>query len=342
MHRLTLHLFLLISALFLVSCAVTPYSTTQNNARERALSSYGYSPLKIYSYNDDSRYWSPIKLAHSDLRLLLDSGANSTDVDRGTATRVGVQQKQDYEVISKGALGREIRSKLGVTRFQYGPQVIDPFVVVINEGHSKKTSVGKYNGQIGLDALVESAALIDISNEKVWVPSTDIPGHHRHPLLGANNQLGYEGLPLYSSNKYSHLILEGSYQGARTSWIVDTGAEVSVLDRGSARRLGLLVTETNSKMVDVSGDTSKLGFTIPSTLVFGNTRLSSLPLAVANLGNVKNSFKLPDGKSIDGILGVDFLKYSKALIDPRSKIIHLGHAEYRGSNEGGVNIISVR
>lgn len=311
---------------FFASCA-TNY--TSGNAREQVLRSKGYAAHNLHSINDDARYWSRIKIAGNEMRMLLDTGANSTDIDKDSAESIGLKQNTDFEVISKGALGRKIRSKLSVTSLQYGPQKLNPFVVVINEGQSKSSSVGKYNGQVGLDAMVESATVIDIAARKVWMPRKDILSHSKFPLLGKTPQLGFEPLPLFSHHKYSHLILKGRHNTHSTNWIIDTGAEVSIIDSASAKKLGLRVVKTNSKMIDISGDSSSLGFTIVNQLKFGQTTMSNLPLAVANLSNVKKSFKLPDGSSVDGILGVDFLKASQALIDPRSKLIHMGQSEYR-------------
>lgn len=326
-HSLTL---ILPALLFLTSCA-TRYGAIGNNARERELGNQGYISLPLNSYSGDTRYWSSVKVAGSEVKLLLDSGANSTDIDKNSADSIGLKQNTDFEVVSRGALGREVKSKLGITTFNYGTQSISPFVIVINESGRKGSSMGRYNGQIGLDALVESATLIDLSNQKIWMPRRDIPGDNYFPRLGGNQQLGRESLPLYTANKYGHLILTGTVGGKKSSWIVDTGAEVSVIDNASAKRLGMKIIPTNSRMIDISGDSSRLGFTIASNLRFGNTTFPQAPFAAADLGGVKRSFKLPDGRYIDGILGVDFLKVSKALIDPRSKLIHLGYAESRNT-----------
>jgi len=326
----------LLPILLLVASCSSNYTPGGANAREKALFGKVYTSIPLNKYNDDNRYWAEVKIADRNMKMLLDTGANSTDIDKVSANSAGIKQNTNYEVISKGALGREIRSKLSVTKFKYGPQIISPFVVVINEAHKKGSSVGKYNGQIGLDALVESAAVVDIASKKVWMPQRDILSHSRHPRLGKNTQLGFESLPLYSSGKYSHLILKGNYQGRVTRWIVDTGAEVSIIDSTSAKKLGMNVIQTQSKMIDISGDSSKLGFTIAKNLSFGKTNISNLPIAVTGLEKVKESFRLPNGSTVDGILGVDFLIASQALIDPRSKLIHMGHLEYKSQGDNRI------
>jgi len=316
--------------LFLVSCT-TSLSSSNGTIREQTLTSKGYTAFRLNSYSGDTRYWSTLKVAKRPIRMLLDSGANSTDIDQKSANSIGLRQNTDFEVVSKGALGREIKSKLSVTELEYESQKINPFVIVINEGHSRG-SVGKYDGQVGVDALVESAALIELSKKRIWMPKNDIRGHNSYPLLQKDPGLGFDAIPLHHFNKYSHLILKGSYNGKSVNWIVDTGAEVSVIDSGSARKLGLSVQKTGRKMVDISGDTSDLGLAYATGLRFQNTTIARVPLAVADLSNVKKSFKAKDGTIVDGILGVDFLESSQALLDPRSKIIYLGHAEFRGSN----------
>ncbi len=328
MRAILFIIYSLVTLFVLVSCA--PFQYGAAGLRETTLAQRGYTSHPLYSYQGDSRYWSEVKMSGSEVKLLLDSGANSTDITQQTAQQIGIQINSKFSVVSRGALGREVRSKTGYTRLDYGAQSIAPFMVVVNEPRAQKTSTGAYDGQIGLNALVEMGALIEVAQKRIWMPTADIPNHQQYPLLGMLPQLGRHAMPLYSSGKYSHLVLRNQYKGQVMHWIVDTGAEISLIDRQSAQRAGLVEVKTNSKMVDISGDTSALGFTIMDQMQLNQTTLQTVPLAVANLSMVKKTFKAKDGITIDGIIGVDILMLTEALIDPRSKVIYLGLAEQRG------------
>ncbi len=327
--------------LLLVSCSST-YKFSRSDIREESLRSHGYIERQLMSIKDDSRFWCFINIENKPVRMLIDSGANSTDLQKNIANFVGVTKEPKYKVVSKGVLGRTVKSTLNETSLQCGPQVINPFLLAVtSETLKTKNSQTSYNGQIGLDALVEIGALIEISSSRIWIPRYDIQPHDYNPSLKTDSRLGFETLPLYSKSKYSHLLLSSTYNGRRLNWVIDTGAEVSILDKDIARQINLETTHTNNQMIDIAGDSSRLDFAIANNIMFGQTRFTQFPLAIGELQVLKKSFSMPDGSPVHGILGVDFLKATNALLDPRSKVIHIGRAEDREQNQSGTYIVAV-
>lgn len=313
-------LLTLIAALFLSSCTTSPSHINQN--RNSTLTNNGYAPIKLKSPRNDSRYWANTIIANSKVKLLIDSGANTTDVNAATAKKIKLTPDPNKVLSARGAFGKTFLSLLANTSLQLGAQKVSPFPVAI-DSPSKKQKSSIYDGKMGIDALSLAGALIDLRSEKIWTPVRDLNATSKSSKTIRN--IGSERIPLKSRGTYSQLALSSSYNGHRLNWIVDTGAEVSVLDHQTAEKIGLHLIGSNIKMIDISGDSQELSVANCENIKFGKHTLLSFPIAVTDLSSIKNTFIFNDGSTIHGILGVDFLQSTHALLDPRSKAIYLGY-----------------
>ncbi|MGC6425888.1 MAG: aspartyl protease family protein [Akkermansiaceae bacterium] len=297
-----------------------------SGGREAQLKKMGYVSVPLEKVSGDSRFSGVFKVNDVPLKFLIDSGANSTDVEDRLATQVGLKRSDSVSVVTRGALGREIRSGLGTGSLQVGPIKALNFSFTIAPSGKRKTSTSRYAGQVGLDALNSTGSLVDIPRGCLWVPG---PNAHRTRSglirpLGPKPALGVKMLGMGTAKRLPHLILHGTINGEHVSWVVDTGAEISVMDQQSFQRLGLPSVMTNSRMIDASGDRVALRRSRVKNLRFGDVNVRTFDIAIAPLSEVKRYFKDPAGRPIDGILGMDFLTNGQILLDSGSKILYLG------------------
>ena len=290
------------------------------------LSKLGYQSIPIQKLRGDTRFSGVFSVNDKPMRFLIDSGANSTDVDRGLATSAGLVEARSVRVVTRGALGREISSGRGYGSLKIGPMRADYFPFTIAPSPDRKTSTSRYAGQVGLDALSATGALVDIPSGQMWVPGRlSQPSRSARPLpLGARSGLGKEILKMGTAGRLPHLILSGTLQGEAVAWVVDTGAEVSVMAAESFDRFNLPSRATNSRMIDASGDRIPLRHARLKNLIFGQVNVAVFDVSVAPLGIVRKYFRDSTGRPVDGILGMDFLTNGHALLDSGSGLIYLG------------------
>ena len=239
---------------------------------------------------------------------------------------MGLRQSDGVKVITRGALGREISSGRGFGSLQIGSMIARRFPFTIAPSPGRKTSTSSYAGQVGLDALSATGALIDIPAARMWVPGPRSERARNPRLLGLGERsgLGKKTLKLGTAGRLPHLILEGRLQGVRVSWVVDTGAEVSVMAAESFQRFNIPSRATNSRMIDASGDRIALRHARLENLQFGEVKISVFDLSVAPLSQVRQYFRDGNGRPVDGILGMDFLSTGAALLDSGSGLIYMG------------------
>lgn len=315
-------------ASFLACLFLTQCSGVSGFGRSRAgtLSKLGYQAVPLQKLRGDARFSGVFNVNGRPMRFLIDSGANSTDVDKGLATSAGLIEDRSVRVITRGALGREVSSGRGYGTLQIGPMRADRFSFTIAPSPDRKTSTSSYAGQIGLDALSATGALVDIPAGKMWVPG---PRSHKARTdgslpLGARTGLGRQILRMGTAGRLPHLILSGALQGVPVSWVVDTGAEVSVMAAESFDRFNLPSRATNSRMIDASGDRIPLRHARLKNLLFGQVNVAVFDVSVAPLGTVRQYFRDSTGQPVDGILGMDFLMNGAALLDSGSGLLYLG------------------
>jgi len=160
----------------------------------------------------------------------------------------------------------------------------------------------------------------------MWVPGPNSE-RGKNPFsgeLGFQRGLGQKTLNLGTAGRLPHLVLKGSLKGQVVTWVVDTGAEISVMAAESFRKFNIPSNETNSRMIDASGDRIALRHARLENLRFGDVNIAVFDISVAPLGQVQQYFRDASGRPVDGILGMDFLTTGSALLDSGSGILYMG------------------
>jgi hypothetical protein len=105
-------------------------------------------------------------------------------------------------------------------------------------------------------------------------------------------------------------------------FLVDTGASDTVIDRKAAERLG--VTSQPAKLINFD-KTLELDRAEVPEINFGPEHMSSVPVLIEDLGNLR-----PDGRRLDGVLGLDQLRRTNFVMDYAKKRMIFGAAEHDG------------
>lgn len=328
MRRISLHFTsALLACLFLTQCGSIP--GVGGDPRSKRLAKMGYESVHLERIPCDKRYSGMFLVNGAPLQFLVDSGANRTDVEEDLALKTGLRIDHSVRIVTRGALGREIHSGRGFGSLQIGSMISHDFPFTIAPRGGVKTSTSSYAGQVGLDALSATGALIDIPSGKMWVPGPrSAHGLERGGLhLGVRPELGDKALRLGTAGRLPHLILRGTLAGRPVSWVVDTGAEVSVMAAESFDNFNFISRETNSRMIDASGDRIPLRHARLYNLAFGEVNISVFDISIAPLGPVRQYFQDANGRPVDGILGMDFLTTGSALLDSGSGVLYLGQPQ---------------
>jgi predicted aspartyl protease len=314
-----------LSALFLTQCALGPSRHRSASPRGDRLLSLGYESLALQKSPGDTRYSGEFLVNGAEVRFLIDSGANSTDLDYELATSFGITPEKSIKVISRGALGRPVTSRIGRGTLGAGPVTATPFPFMLAPASQRHTATSRYDGQMGLDALSGLAALVDLQTGQLWIPGPRAKNAKDDiKALELREGLGFDALRLRKAGHLPHLLVECSYAGHRLTWVVDTGAEVTVMASESVAKLGIKTSPSRSKIIDASGDRAPVRTAILQNVVFGRLVVSEFQVAATPLTTIRSTFRDRFDRPVDGIIGMDFLEESSALLDTASKILYVG------------------
>jgi predicted aspartyl protease len=314
-----------LSVLLLTQCALGPSRHRSASPRGDRLLSLGYEALALQKSPGDTRYSGEFLVNGAEVRFLIDSGANSTDLDYELATSFGITPEKSIKVISRGALGRPVTSRIGRGTLGAGPVTATPFPFMLAPASKRHTATSRYDGQMGLDALSGLAALVDLQTGQLWIPGPRAKNAKDDiKALGLREGLGFDALRLRKAGHLPHLLVECSYAGHRLTWVVDTGAEVTVMASESVAKLGIKTSPSRSKIIDASGDRAPVRTAILQNVVFGRLVVSEFQVAATPLTTIRSTFRDRFDRPVDGIIGMDFLEESSALLDTASKILYVG------------------
>jgi predicted aspartyl protease len=155
----------------------------------------------------------------------------------------------------------------------------------------------------------------DCSCSQTVTAPVDPKGQETHSLAKVPTKL-----PFHLSWGYL-VIVEGSIGNIqKLNFLVDTGANPSVVDQRIAYDLGLTVQPAR---VNVSNKTVETRIVVLPSLLLGPVRIESLPVLSQDL----SFFQKALGYKVDAIVGMDVLRKSSFTINYRTKEMLFGQAE---------------
>ena len=317
---------LLLLCVWLSSCA-TQTRTAGDPVRARTMTALGYSAVALErTGSKDSRYGVTINVNGVDTRLLVDSGANATKISSETARRAGVRPHRGATAISRGALGKPFKVRQGIGQLSVGEMVIAPFLFSLGNENEGVTAIGRFEGHVGSDGLQLMSAMIDLDSGQMWLPTEDARNIRDGEILplGFQRGLGVSAQSFDRAKFSTHYILKTTIRGVPMTWVIDTGAEISLLSTAAARRANIRSQRSNVSILDARGDRENIRLGLVPSLEIGNFKAFGLTVGVADLPSLNKFFTDQSGRPVDGILGIDFLRETQCLIDARSRILYIG------------------
>lgn len=130
---------------------------------------------------------------------------------------------------------------------------------------------------------------------------------------------GFKGVPLKVQHNQS--LLEITIAGQQLSFLLDTGAQSSVIDRARARALKLGIQENAGFAGGIGGPAGPIGVTFLPLITVGSIKKKDVTFAVFDLSGIVAGH----GKSakFDGIIGLDLLEDLEAVIDYKARVLYL-------------------
>jgi len=129
---------------------------------------------------------------------------------------------------------------------------------------------------------------------------------------------GFGGTPL-QRRLGNHLYVNTVMNGRRTALVVDTGCPFTLIDRASARKIGLGVEETKNYIVGVEGNAEHFGISKMASLGMGNCTFQNVPIQVADESEL-NIYARPH---LDGLFGAHEMAKFGMVIDCARQMMYV-------------------
>lgn len=134
--------------------------------------------------------------------------------------------------------------------------------------------------------------------------------------------LGFTGAPLERLPSGHHLIV-GELNGQPARFILDTGANASVVHAAYADTFGLSESRTVPGVAMGLGGTLQASRASIESLVLGGVPIRQNNLMMADLSQMEGLLGRLSGQPIHGIIGQDVMSEHRAVVDVARHILHL-------------------
>lgn len=267
-----------------------------------------YKSVALGCSESKNQHLLPGSLDGKDVKFLLDSGASRTFLSADSMKKLGF----DLKVVGtqRGISGDDQLFSVKIDSFSLGGMM----AIRGSEFPSIPMPLTpELDGLIGEDILGGGKAILDHVNHRLY-----ILGSAADPLVKKRaEECGYHVLPLALDGKAR--TLELTLKGKTCRFIVDTGAESTIVDETYAQSLGLTIHQTDMKSGGVGNNHHTLGLISVDELGVGDLVYRRFPMMVMPLQHIQK----PGENAYAGILGADFLWSSGAIMDWGNSQIYL-------------------
>lgn len=133
---------------------------------------------------------------------------------------------------------------------------------------------------------------------------------------------GYTKIKL-KLTKTNHFEIKATINGVKGSFILDTGASSSCVGFEAIETFKLIAKDSKIKAAGAGATDMLTQLSKKNTLKIGKWKKDKVALILFNLSHVNTALTTHNAKPVDGIIGADILKKSKAIIDYEKKYLYL-------------------
>lgn len=123
--------------------------------------------------------------------------------------------------------------------------------------------------------------------------------------------------------KTNHFEIKATINGCKGLFILDTGASNSCVGFEAIETFNLKVEDSEIKAAGAGAVGMDTKMSIKNKVKIGKWRGNKIALILFNLTHVNTALINHKSKPVDGIIGADILKKSKAIIDYDKKYLYL-------------------
>lgn len=133
---------------------------------------------------------------------------------------------------------------------------------------------------------------------------------------------GYNKIKM-KGNATNHFEIKVSINGVKGRFILDTGASSSCVGFEAAKTFNLEVKESEIKATGAGASNMQTQLSPKNNVKIGKWEKEKVALILFNLTHVNEGLRSQNADPVDGIIGADILKSSKAVIDYGKKYLYL-------------------
>ena len=135
--------------------------------------------------------------------------------------------------------------------------------------------------------------------------------------------LGSTAIPLKEARQTGHHLISATVNGMEGVFVLDTGANMSVVDVDHAARFGLVETRGVRGGATGLGGSNIARQTLIKSLSLGPVRIRLQRMVLTDLGAIGDALAPLAGGAVHGLIGQDVLKEHRAVIDVERPILYL-------------------
>ena len=133
---------------------------------------------------------------------------------------------------------------------------------------------------------------------------------------------GYTKIKL-NFTKTNHFEIKATINGVKGRFILDTGASSSCVGFDAIETFNLIAKASHLKSAGAGAIDMVTKVSKKNTVKIGKWKNTKVALVLFNLTHVNTALTAHNAKPVDGIIGADILKKSKAVIDYDKKYLYL-------------------
>ncbi|HEU0133716.1 MAG TPA: retropepsin-like aspartic protease [Allosphingosinicella sp.] len=139
--------------------------------------------------------------------------------------------------------------------------------------------------------------------------------------------LGFTAVPLREARGTGHHLVTAAVNGRDGVFILDTGANLSVIDSDHVGHFGLAAERGRPGGATGLGGSNTARQVPIRSLAFGKVKLRQRRMVVTDLGSIGDALAPLSGGAVHGIIGQDVLKEHRAVIDAERPLLYLIEAD---------------